>query len=179
MSGPTTAPLTIPMGFSAQIKALQESQRTQALRLTTLEHENAILKVSTPHFPDLLARIEALEQQNVHLTARRKEAVAQLLNLRALHQEATNAFLVRASDMEADDLEGMLGVYGTSMTSVLNHHSRALGKLCALGHGALYGVAVLQDQGRCPVGYAYPLNYSQAGYCHAHQIPYPCRICGR
>ncbi|KZM23957.1 uncharacterized protein EKO05_0009340 [Ascochyta rabiei] len=181
MSGPTTAPvsapLTIPMGFGAQIKALQEQQRQQADRIAVLEHKNALLQSSHPAPSTLLARIEALEQQNTHLTTRRKEAVTQLLNLRTLHQEASNAFLVRASDIEADDLEGMLGVHATSITTVLNHHQRALGQLRPLGHMPPYGTAI-QGPGCYPVGYAYPTQYNQTGYCQAHHFPYPCRVCG-
>lgn len=167
------------MGFGAQIKALQEGQREQAARIAVLELENAELKASKERSMDLLARIEALEQRNAHLTARRKEAVAQLLNLRTLHQEASNAFLVRASDIESDDLEGMLGVYSTSMTTVINQHQRALGQMRVNGHMPAYGTAIAQGAGCYPISYAYPLNYNQTGYCHAHQVPYPCRICGQ
>ncbi|KAF2631269.1 hypothetical protein BU25DRAFT_386304 [Macroventuria anomochaeta] len=174
-----TATLTIPMGFGAQIKALQEGQRDQAERIAALERENAKLRASKEQPPDLLARIEALEQHNAHLTARRKEAVAQLLNLRTLHQEASNAFLVRASDIESDDLEGMLGVYGTSMTTVINQHQRALGQMRMNGQILAYATGVPQGVGCYPVNYAYPPNYNQSGYCHAHQLPYPCRVCGQ
>ncbi|KAF1362711.1 hypothetical protein EJ07DRAFT_106424 [Lizonia empirigonia] len=185
MSGPTpppiSAPLTIPMGFGAQIKALQEAQRSQAERIAYLERENALLKATSPQHSSLAARISALEAHNAHLTARRKEAVAQLLNLRTLHQEASNAFLVRASDIEADDLEGMLGVYGTSMTTVLNQHQRALGQLRAGGSAALqaYCVAAPSGGGCWPVSYAFSPGYNQTGVCHAHQVPYPCRVCGQ
>lgn len=174
------------MGFGAQIKALQDAQRSQAARIASLERENAELKASQQPSPALLARIEALEAHNVHLTARRKEAVAQLLNLRTLHQESANAFLIRASDIEDDDLEGMLGVYGTSMTTVINQHQRALGQMrmngqmnasLAYGTGAPTGVS--HGAGCYPVSYAYPPNYNQAGYCHAHSLPYPCRVCGQ
>ena len=167
------------MGFGAQIKALQETQRTQASRIAALERENASLKASRAPPPSLLARIESLEQHNAHLTARRKEAVAQLLNLRTLHQEANNAFLVRASDIEPDDLEGMLGAYGTSMTTVVNQHQRALGQMRANAQVPLYGVGVPQGVGCWPVSYAYPSSYTQSGYCRAHQLPYPCRVCGQ
>ncbi|KAJ4403275.1 hypothetical protein N0V91_006678 [Didymella pomorum] len=166
--------MTIPMGFGAQIKALQEAQREQADRITALERENAALKVSQQPSPKLLARIEALEAHNVHLTVRRKEAVAQLLNLRTLHQESANAFLVRAADIESDDLEGMLGVYGTSMTTVVNQHQRVLGQMRMNGQ-----VNASLVYGCYPVSHAYPPNYNQAGYCHAHHLPYPCRVCGQ
>ncbi|KAF3033182.1 hypothetical protein E8E12_002184 [Didymella heteroderae] len=180
--------MTIPMGFGAQIKALQEAQREQADRINALERENAALKRSQQPSPDLFARIEALEAHNAHLTARRKEAVAQLLNLRTLHQESANAFLVRATDIEDDDLEGMLGVYGTSMTTVLNQHQRALGQMRMNGHmnaPLAYGIAaggpagVPHAAGCYPVSYAYPPTYNQTGYCHAHSQPYPCRVCGQ
>ncbi|KAF9694426.1 hypothetical protein EKO04_007285 [Ascochyta lentis] len=173
-TAPTSAPLTIPMGFSAQIKALQENQRTQAARISALEHENALLKATHRTPTNLPTRLQTLEHQTAHLTARRKETVAQLLNLRTLHQEASNAFLVRASDIEEDDLEGMLAVYATSITTVLTHHQRALGQLRALGHRHGYVAG-----GCCPVAYAYPALYSQTGYCLAHQVPYPCCVCGR
>lgn len=162
------------MGFGAQIKALQETQLAQASRITSLELENATLKALTQRLSDLLARIELLEQQNAHLTTRRKEAVTQLMNMRTLHQEASNAFLVRASDIEPDDLEGMLGVYGTSVTTVLNLHQRALAQM-RNGQVGVYGAAGVG----CPVGYAYPAGYGQSGYCLGHQIPYPCRVCGQ
>lgn len=190
-SAPTrasTTTMTIPMGFGAQIKALQEAQREQADRITALERENAALKVSQQPSPKLLARIEALEAHNVHLTVRRKEAVAQLLNLRTLHQESANAFLVRAADIESDDLEGMLGVYGTSMTTVVNQHQRVLGQMrmngqvnASLVYGApAYGSSGVPHAAGCyPVSHAYPPNYNQAGYCHAHHLPYPCRVCGQ
>lgn len=198
--------LTVPMGFGAQIKALQETQRVQALRTATLERENAtqtlriailerenaalkasIFTVSAatstdfptaqhPPSPTLLSRIEALENHNHHLTQRRKEAVAQLLNLRTLHQEASNAFAMRATDIQEDDLEGMLGVYGTSMTTVLNQHQRALGQM--RGSAQIqrhYLAAVAGGHG----GYAYPQTYGQSGYCHAHSLPYPCHVCGQ
>lgn len=185
MSGPTppptSAPLTIPMGFGAQIKALQEAQRSQAERIAYLERENALLKASSPQRSSLASRISALEAHNAHVTARRKEAVAQLLNLRTLHQEASNAFLVRASDIEADDLEGMLGVYGTSITTVLNQHQRALAQLRAASLGPVlpHCVAAPSGAGCWPVGYAVSPGYNQTGVCHARQVPYPCRVCGQ
>ena len=187
MSGPTPPPpaavtttLTIPMGFGAQIKALQEAQRSQAERIAALERENIALRASKEQpSPDLIARIEALEQHNVHLTTRRKEAVAQLLNLRTLHQEASNAFLLRASDIESDDLEGMLGVYGTSMTTVINQHQRALAQMRTGGYLPVYSTGAPRGVGCYSVNYAYPPNYNQAGYCHAHCLPYPCRVCGQ
>lgn len=160
------------MGFGAQIKALQEAQRSQADRIAMLERENTLLKASRAHSPDLLLRIEALEQHNAHLTARRKEAVAQLLNLRTLHQEANNAFAVRTTDIQPDDLEAMLAAYGTSMTTVLNQHARALGQMRSSGQLPAYGTPFLHVVG------CYPPSYSQIGYCHAHQIPYPCGACG-
>ncbi|KAJ4379831.1 hypothetical protein N0V86_005015 [Didymella sp. IMI 355093] len=180
--------MAIPMGFGAQIKALQDAQREQANRIAALERENTELKTSRTSSPELLARIQALEAHNAHLTARRKEAVAQLLNLRTLHQESANAFLLRATDIESDDLEGMLGVYGTSMTTVLNQHQRALGQMRINGQMNVplaYGIAaggsagVPHAAGCYPVSYAYPPSYNQTGYCHAHSLPYPCRVCGQ
>jgi hypothetical protein len=194
MSGPsspprlTTTAMTIPKGFGAQIKALQEAQREQVNRIAALERENSELKASHTSSPELLAHIEALEAHNAHLTARRKEAVAQLLNLRTLHQESANAFLVRAADIESDDLEGMLGVYATSTTTVLNQHQRALGQMRSNGQmnaPLAYGIAaggpsgVPHAAGCYPVSYAYPPSYNQNGYCHAHSLPYPCPVCGQ
>ncbi|KAJ4355346.1 hypothetical protein N0V95_003021 [Ascochyta clinopodiicola] len=163
------------MGFGAQIKALQETQRHQAARITALEQENALLKATHPSPSTLHARVQALEQQATHQTIRRKETVTQLLSLRTLHQEASNAFQVRASDIESDDLEGMLGVHATSITTILNHHQRALGQLRALGQVPPYS----QGLGCYSGGHAYPAQYGQAGYCLAHQFAYPCRVCGR
>jgi hypothetical protein len=87
--------MTVPMGFAAQIRALQVAQREQAVRLATLEQENADLKAFKESAQDFFDRIDALEQQNTHLATRRRECVAQLLNLRTLHQEASNAFDLR------------------------------------------------------------------------------------
>lgn len=190
MPGPTLPPplpntLAIPMGFGAQIRALQECQHAQNLRISTLERENTELKACKPPPRHLLARIDALEAYNAHLVARRKEAVAQLLALRTLHQESANAFLVRAADVECDDLEGMLGVYGTAMTTVLNQHQRALGQMRFHDRMYAYPAAAGIPQGVAHgaegygCSYAYPPCYSQSGYCHAHQQPYACRVCGR
>ncbi|KAF2129391.1 hypothetical protein P153DRAFT_375874 [Dothidotthia symphoricarpi CBS 119687] len=181
--------MAMPMGFAAQIKVLQETQREQAERIAFLEQENAELKASEDQ--NLVARIDALERHNVHLTARRKEAVAQLLNLRTLHQEANNAFHLRSIDIQPDDLEGVLVVYGTSITSVVNHHQRALAHLSVgsqLAQTPMYSTTAPYpryiNQGclptsPMPIGYAYPAAYAQSGYCLAHNIPYPCRMCDR
>lgn len=117
------------------------------MRVEVLESQNAALR-SAVLIPkgknvDLLARIETLEKRleisdqrveslqnkNEHLAARRREAVAQLLNFRVLHQEAANAFQVRASDIQEDDLEGMIGVYGSTVTNVLNQHQHQLAQV--------------------------------------------------
>ncbi|KAF1841242.1 uncharacterized protein K460DRAFT_359755 [Cucurbitaria berberidis CBS 394.84] len=173
-------PIAIPMGFAAQIKALQESQRDQAERLSALEHDNASLQAFKDKTQALVARIEALEQHNAHLNARRKEAVSQLLNLRSLHQEADNAFQVRTLDIQPDDLEGMLCIYGTSITTVMSHHQRILAYLRTRSQVYTAPTPLVQQPiGPTPICYAYPPAYTQAGYCRAHTIPYWCRICGQ
>ncbi|CAO2654587.1 Nn.00g113200.m01.CDS01 [Neocucurbitaria sp. VM-36] len=181
---PPLAPMAVPMGFAVQIKALQDAQREQAERIAALEHENTTLLAAIDSTQDLRARIAALEQHNAVLKGRRKEAVAQLLNLRTLHQEASNAFQLRTLDVQDDDLEGMLCVYGTSVTTVMNHHQRVLAHLRASPQNQVAtftppAPVMVQPMGPTPVRYAYPAPYSPAGYCKAHNIPYPCRMCGK
>jgi len=181
------------MGFSGQIKALQDAQREQAERIAVLEGENAELKASQSNTQELLARIDALEQHNLHLATRRRECVGQLLTLRPIHQEAGNAFHLRSQDIQPDDLEGMLSVHSNSITTAVNHQQRALGQLRANGYGASSpGVPCpppYYPGAPCPPGSQlmrpvpmrshFPMAYDEAGYCRAHQVPYWCRICGQ
>ncbi|KAF1939820.1 hypothetical protein EJ02DRAFT_456583 [Clathrospora elynae] len=174
---PTHTPMTVPMGFAAQLGALREGQREQAERIANLEKENKELKAAKD---DMLSRIHALEQHNAYFAARRREAVGQLSNLRTLHQEADNAFNMRTVDIQPDDLEGMLCVYGTMVTTAMNQHQRALGQMRANGQMPPYNTPISQcQQSVMPTAlrYAYPPAYSQAGYCYAHNMPYCCRIC--
>ncbi|KAF1839396.1 hypothetical protein BDW02DRAFT_575487 [Decorospora gaudefroyi] len=170
----------MPMGFAAQLRAAQETQRKQAERITNLEQENAMLKSFKDSINNTLARIEALEQQNAYLAARRREAVSQLHNLRTLHQEADNAFQMRTVDMQPDDLEGMLCAYGTMVSTAMNLHQRTLGQMRVNGQLQHYMAPLPRPQyPPMPVQYhhAYPPAYSPAGYCYAHRMPYCCRIC--
>lgn len=198
MNNASTPPLTptqivIPMGFSGQLKALQETQKEQAERIVALERENAELKASQMTIRDLLARIDALEQYNFQLAARRRECVSQLLTCRPLHQDAANAFHVRSQDIQPEDLESMLSVHTNAVTMALNHQQRALGQLRSGGYGpqgpgascppthypgAPYppGASHMRPP---PMRIDYPLAYDENGKCRAHQVPYWCRICGR
>jgi hypothetical protein len=174
--------MTVPMGFAGQLRALQEAQREQAERISNLEQENAELKTFRDSMSGVIARIEELEQHNAYLAARRREAVSQLNNLRTLHQEADNAFQMRTSDMQAEDLEGMLCMYGIMVTTAMNHHQRVLGQMRASGQLPVYSTPVPQCQPPIiPVQYRhpYPPAYSHNGYCFAHNMPYCCRICGK
>jgi hypothetical protein len=158
-------------------------QRDQAERIATLETENASLKKSQSDTTHLVERIQALEQHNAYLAARRRELVGQLSNLRTLHQEADNAFQMRAVDIQPEDLEGMLGVYSTMMTTAMHHHQRALAQMRAnTKHIPSYMSVVAQTQASvmpAPVWYAYPPAYSEQGYCFAHNMPYCCRFCSK
>jgi chromosome segregation ATPase len=170
------------MGFGVQIRALQQAQREQAERIASLEQEIAELKASKNKMSEVLTRIEALEQHNAVLAARRREAVGQFNNLRTLHQEADNAFQMRTVDAQPDDFEGVLSAYSTMITTAMNHHQRALGQLRASGQMPSYNTPL--PQFRQPVmpasyQYAYPPAYSQADYCYAHNMPYCCRICSK
>ncbi|KAF1924282.1 uncharacterized protein M421DRAFT_424920 [Didymella exigua CBS 183.55] len=172
-----TTPAAIPMGFSAQIRLLRETQLSQAHRISALEHENSLLKASLSHScsSETQARISALEAHNTYLLARRTEAVTQLLNLRTLHQESANAFLVRAGDVGEDDFEGMLGVWATSVTTLLNVQQRALGMVSARGQMSVFGG--VHGAAGCGLGYAW-MGGAWVGWCYAHSLPYPCRVCG-
>jgi hypothetical protein len=180
-------PFTVPMGFAAQIRALQDVQREQADRIACLEKENMELKAFQASTQELLARIDALEQHNMHLTTRRRECVGQLLNLRTHHQDASNAFLLRSQDIQPDDLEGILSAYATSMTMVVNHHQRAFGQLRSGRNNTMHqnysmaapGLPLTYATESTPISYAYPPKYNPAGYCWAHHIPYCCHACGR
>lgn len=213
---PTTTTHPLPLGFGAQIKALQETQSLLTHRITNLEHENAALKASlaahlhhhpahhappspspspkhpSPHPSSILtllsalkSRIEALESHTNHLTHRRREAVATLLSLRTLHQESANAFQVRAEDVQDDDLESMLGVWGTSIVTVLVGVQMALGQMRGAYRGGVMGMvggagtmavgAVGGSMGEG--GWVYPRGYAANGYCVAHRVAYRCRVC--
>lgn len=180
---PGQAQMIVPMGFAAQLRALQEVQQAQTERIANLEQENAHLKDFKKSMIDIADRIRVLEQHKAYISARRREAVAQLGNMRTLHQEADNAFQLRTCDMQPDDLEGMLGVYGTMLTTAMNHHQCVLGQMRANGHFPAYTTPVPQTQQSVAVPtqyrHAYPAAYSEYGYCYAHNMPYCCRICSK
>jgi hypothetical protein len=96
------------MGFAGQLRAIQDAHRAQIDRIATLEKQNAELKSSQADMQDLFTRITAMEEYNENLAARRREAVGQLLNLRFLHQEAGNAFILRSQNIQPDNFEGMV-----------------------------------------------------------------------
>ncbi|KAL1798553.1 hypothetical protein ACET3X_002590 [Alternaria dauci] len=180
VSNPGQSQTMVPMGFAAQLRAVQEAQQEQAERIAKLEQENADLKASEQMVIDVADRIRAFEQHEAYVAARRREAVSQLLNMRTLYQEADNAFQLRTLDMQPDDLEGMLGVYGTLLTTTMNHHQRVLGHMCANGYLPTYATPIAQThQAIVPMQYrhAYPPGYSDIGYCYAHNMPYHCRVC--
>jgi hypothetical protein len=179
---PAHAPMTVPMGFAGQLRALQEAQREQAERISNLEQENAELRTFKDSMGGVLAQIEELERHNAYLAARRREAVSQLNNLRTLHQEADNAFQMRTSDMQPEDLEGMVCMWGTMVTTAMNHHQRVLGQMRASGQLPAYSTPVPQCQPSIipvPYRHLYPPAYSHNGYCFAHNMPYCCHICGK
>lgn len=169
-------------GQDMQISAIQNIVREQDNRIATFELEkNNVRAAQETHNQKVLARIEALEQHIEHQNARRKEAVATLLNIRTMHQDAANAFEIRARDIQPDDLEGILCVHGTSIVTVLNHHQRALAHLSANSlsvptanfvHGAARAVQRVGPP-------AYAKGYQAGYYCQAHSQPYPCRVCGQ
>jgi hypothetical protein len=169
---PAPASIAVPMGFAGQLKALHAAQLTHEARISALEKENTELKAS---HQDLLARVTIIEQENAALAAARRETVSQLLNLRTLHQEADNTFHQRSQDIQPDDLERMIGVYANAVTTVLSHHQRVLWQVRANGQMSTYAPATYSQQTRSP----FPVAYNEAGYCHAHGVPYWCRTCGQ
>jgi hypothetical protein len=179
---PGHSQMMVPMGFAAQLRAVQEIQQEQAERISRLEQENADLRNFERSVIDVADRVRALEQHKAYIAARRREAVGQLLNMRTLHQEADNAFQLRTSDMQPDDLEGILGVYGTMLTTTMNHHQRVLAQTRANGHFPTYATPIPQTQQvTAPMQYrhAYSAAYSEHGYCYAHNMPYHCRVCSK
>ncbi|KAI4658326.1 uncharacterized protein J4E79_007308 [Alternaria viburni] len=123
------AQMIVPLGFAAQLRAVQEAQQEQAERIAKLEQENADLKDFKERIIDIADRVQALEQREAYRAARRREAVGLLSNMRTLHQEADNGFQQRTVDMQPDDLEGMLGAYGIMLTTAMNNHQRMLGQM--------------------------------------------------
>ena len=168
---PSSIPITIPLGFAAQLRILQQTQRDDSLRISALESENSSLKTLTA---TLTSHIEALEAHNAYLVSRRRELVSQLINLRTLNQEADNMFQMRSVDIQGEDLEGMLGVHSAMVATAVSHHQRALAQLRA---SMQVGAAMYGQQGA--VRYAYPPGYSEQGYCFQHNMPYCCQVCGK
>ncbi|KAI4908120.1 hypothetical protein J4E90_008744 [Alternaria incomplexa] len=175
------AQLIVPLGFAAQLRAVQEAQQEQAERIAKLEQENAELKDFAKRIVDIADRVQALEEREAYRAARRREAVSLLSNMRTLHQEADNGFQQRTVDMQPDDLEGMLGAYGIMLTTAMNNHQRMLGQMRANGQFPAYTTPVPQTrQVLAPVQrlHGYPPAYSEPRLCHAHSLPY-CRVCGK
>ena len=174
--------IIVPMGFAAQLRAVQEAQQEQADRIAKLEQENADLKDFRDSVLAITDRVLALEQREAYRAARRREAVGQLGNMRTLHQEADNGFLLRTTDMQQDDLEGMLGAYGTMLTTVMNNHQHVLGQMRTNGQFPAYAIPGPQTQrvvAPMQHRHAYPPAYSKHGHCYAHNMPYWCRVCGK
>ena len=170
------------LGFAVQLQVIQQVQRDQAERIAGLERENAELKGLKSNIIDILDRVQALERHNTYLAARRRELVAQLNNLRTLHQEADNSLPMCTVDMQPDNVEGMLGMYVTMVGTAMNHHQRALGQMHANGQFPAYVPSTSQGHAiLMPSAYrhAYPPAYSEQGYCYAHNMPYCCRICSK
>lgn len=90
---PAHTPMALPMGFTAQLRALQEAQREQAERIEILEQQNAELREYKDNMTTMLDRIKTLEQYNAYLASRRREVVSQLNHLRTLHHEADSKWL--------------------------------------------------------------------------------------
>ncbi|KAL6702564.1 hypothetical protein ACN47E_001347 [Coniothyrium glycines] len=173
--------LVVPLGFAAQIKSLHDSQQEQTRRISELEAENRALKGMQDDLDRLVARVEQLERSNARFSDRRRAAVSHFLNLRTLHQDASNAFVIRTRDIQSDDLEGILCVFGTCQTTVMNDHHHALARIHANVQSGSYPPLYTQtgqSVSPTPLYYAYPTKYTSSGYCLAHTCPYPCRACG-
>ncbi|KAF2690537.1 hypothetical protein K458DRAFT_282565, partial [Lentithecium fluviatile CBS 122367] len=159
-----------PMGFAGQLKALERQHQDLIEIIDVLKSS---LDSKDTKISELVARVDALERANQALNARRREAVAQLLNLRTRHQEAANAFVMRTSDIQEGDLEGVIVAWGTTINTVMNHQSMVLRRAAPPGAQPAYA-----PQPVAQVYYAYPTGYSATGWCVAHKAPYPCRSCG-
>ncbi|KAH7068947.1 hypothetical protein BKA63DRAFT_98241 [Paraphoma chrysanthemicola] len=186
------ATIQVPMGYATQMKFLLDQQSKQHDRIAELEQENDELRTLKDTQKSLLDRIDTLEQRDRNLNARRRECVGQLLNLRTMNQEASNAFDLRAQDIQPDDLEGVLMAYATSITSILNHHQRVFGQMRANSQLPTYTMAPptimsvpvapmpqLQQATKTLPHLPYPPLYTPQGWCRAHNMPYRCRICGQ
>jgi hypothetical protein len=174
----------VPIGFAGQLKAIEHTQNVQQARMLALEQE----------VERLTARVITLEEHQANINARRRETVSQLLTIRPNHLEAGNAYLLRSQDIQPDDLESMLLIHATSMTTVMNHYQHILATMHTSiqypRHGPVYvpGLVNTSPQPLPPVqpphaSYTnqsgYPPAYTEAGYCHAHGVAYWCRMCGQ
>ncbi|KAI8942300.1 hypothetical protein NX059_000379 [Plenodomus lindquistii] len=186
-----TPPVTPEAATPPTVPAIVEQLSTLQRNVDRAENANARL---SHELGEARARIDALERYNVAIAARRREAVAQFLNMRPLYYESANTFDARARDIQSDDLESMLCLYSSTVMTVVNAQQRAIAllnqQLYELGLAATrYGqVPHFQSSlathtpigpDTTPIGYAYPVGYMQNGYCRAHLGAYPCRICGR
>jgi hypothetical protein len=190
---PVKATIQVPMGYATQMRVVQDLQSKQQDRIAELEQEMAELKSLKESHQVLVDRIDALEQRDRNQTVRRRECVGQLLNLRTMNQEASNAYDLRAQDIQPEDLEGVLMAYATSITSVLNHHQRVFAQMRANGQIPTYTMVppsiVPGQAGQVPQAQQlvqpalphlpYPPLYTPQGWCRAHGIPYRCHICGQ
>lgn len=161
------------------VSRLDDGILRQGEYITRLEQESAELKHAQNEMTDC---IRMLEHHNAQLGARRKELVAQLSNLRTLNQDADNAFLMRKVDVEPDNLEAMLGIHNTMITTAINHQQHMLAQFRARHQAPVYVAHAPQYQAPVPAPayrHAYPAGYSEHGYCYAHNSPYCCRICSK
>lgn len=186
---------------------LATAMRDQAERIAILENHIAGLanqdqRIATVEtiMTGLVERVERLEQYNEHLLVRRKEVVGQLLNLRTLHLDADNAFMMRASDIQSDDLEGVLALCNTQIITTMSHLQRALAQLRTTSQHTVVQVPMYHTQPQQgpavppalatpPVvhhhvmaprtGRWYPHWYSKGGYCMKHNTAFPCFTCGK
>ncbi|EOA87616.1 uncharacterized protein SETTUDRAFT_161147 [Exserohilum turcica Et28A] len=183
---PVPTLMSHPTGVASQTQPVQQmehklpdhSSRTGEY-ITRLEQESAELKHAQNEMTDC---IRMLEHHNAQLGARRKELVAQLSNLRTLNQDADNAFLMRKVDVEPDNLEAMLGIHNTMITTAINHQQHMLAQFRARHQAPVYVAHAPQYQAPVPAPayrHAYPAGYSEHGYCYAHNSPYCCRICSK
>ncbi|KAF2993262.1 hypothetical protein E8E13_001207 [Curvularia kusanoi] len=163
---------------AVQVAQLQTATAALAAQITQLEQAAGAATGAQPAPPpqqDLLSRIQALEQRDARLTARRKEALKELFNLRTLNAEAANAFQQRAAKLEEDDFEGMIIAWATSVSTTHNQTQFSVANMRNQLQEVVRGNPTARGP---PEGFAYPPHYQLAGHCHAHKWPYPCKFCG-
>ncbi|KAH9881797.1 hypothetical protein J1614_000968 [Plenodomus biglobosus] len=178
-----------------RLATLQNTINAQAARIASLERTEQDNVRLSRELGEARDRIEAIERHHACLHARRREAVAQFLNMRPLHYESANTFEMRARDIQLDDLESMLTLYGNTVMTVINAQQRAIAflsqrvqqqtpepslRFLQTSQYAVPSTSATQPVDRAtPISYAYPAGYMQNGYCLSHRMAYPCSTCGR